>query len=416
MNLINIIKSNSFTFFIISFVLIIYTLVRKKNFKLLTIFSSVYFSLLLISGFFFFQEKKYQISDRREVVVNNKAEGISLVPQFFLGINDGQSSSERIDYEYPDQILDKIFFPLGTIPNKKLIVCEEDDGPMIRYSDRYGFYNEDFLWNFVYHDLVIVGDSHAAGDCVNKTPSQLLNKNKDIKVVNLGQGGNGPLTTYAATKEYFKKYNSNYTYYVISTNDYSRENFSVLDIDLEGESKNKILLQTLKTTYTQDYFSPNALKFLEKKLLKISNELVINYPQDKLQKNTVFMKDFISLRYLLRTSYNILNPLLKPGIRFLNNENEALLKESYREIEKLNPNKTVFIIKPNINCGKRDSSEYNYIKNILKLSNIQDGNILDTTKKLCEDHLWSKKGNHLNQKGYEVLSAIIRDDYLSRNR
>jgi hypothetical protein len=205
-------------------------------------------------------------------------------------------------------------------------------------------------------------------------------------------------------------------HYVISTNDYSRENFSVLDIDLEGESKNKILLQTLKTTYTQDYFSPNALKFLEKKLLKISNELVINYPEDKLQKNTVFIKDFMSLRYLLRTSYNILNPLLKPGIRFLNNENESLLKESYREIEKLNPNKTVFIIKPNINCGKRDSSEYNYIKNILKLSNIQDGNILDTTKKLCEDHLWSKKGNHLNQKGYEVLSAIIRDDYLSRNR
>ena len=151
MNLTNIIKSNSFTFFIISFVFIIYILVRKKNFKLLTIFSSVYFSLLLISGFFFFQERKYQVIDRREFVVNNKAEGISLVPQVFLGINDGRPSSERIDYEYPDQIADKIFFPLGTIPNKKLIVCEEDDGPMIRHSDRYGFYNEDFLWNFVYN-------------------------------------------------------------------------------------------------------------------------------------------------------------------------------------------------------------------------------------------------------------------------
>lgn len=417
MNLTNIIKSNSFTLFIILLFIIIFILIRKKNFKLLIFFSSIYLSLLLISGFFFFQEKKNQITDRREFVINKKAEALSLVPQIFLAIEDGRPSSERMNYDPPSQIEDKIFFPLGTIPSKKLIVCEEDQGPMIRQTDRYGFYNNDLLWNLSKHQILIVGDSHAAGDCVKETLSELLNKNKILKSVSLGQGGNGPLTTYAVTKEYFKRYNSDYIYYILSTNDYSRENFSILKIDLEGEIKNKILLQSLfETNFYQDYFSEKSLVFLEKKLLIISDEFVSSYQKEKSKKNFHFIKDFMSLRYLLRVSYNILAPSIKPGIRFLDKSNESVLKESYLKIEKLNPNKTVFVVRPNINCSRRDASEYNYIKKILKSLKFQERNILDVTKELCKKNLWSKKGNHLNQKGYKVLSEIIENDYLSRAR
>ena len=41
-------------------------------------------------------------------------------------------------------------------------------------------------------------------------------------------------------------------------------------------------------------------------------------------------------------------------------------------------------------------------------------NIIDAVEPLCKNNLWSKKGNHLNTKGYSVLTDLILNDYLVR--
>ena len=95
----------------------------------------------------------------------------------------------------------------------------------------------------------------------------------------------------------------------------------------------------------------------------------------------------------------------------MNEKNEKLLIETYTKTNKLYPNKIIFIIRPNINCGIRDDSEYSYIRKILKIANIKKENILDTTKDLCKKKLWSVKGNHLNKEGYAILTNIIKKDF-----
>ena len=408
MNLISIIKSNFFLLFFISFFLTIILCLITKSYKILTSIIVSYLTLILLSGAFIFIQKKEKQTDRRQFVIQKKADAIILTPSSFLNYNDGRQRNEFLNY---NPYNDKILFPLGTITNKNISVCEEDEGPVIKLSDRYGFFNEDKLWNFRRHNILLIGDSHANGECVYDTPYKILNEKFNIKTVTIGLGGNGPLTTHAATKEYLQNYDTDYIYYILATNDYSRENFSVLGIDFEREVSNKILLNTLKTNFTQGYFEKDALKTLSKNLFKQSQDLVSRYNDDISTNNSIFLKEFFSLRFLLRTSYNIAIPGMKPGIRFLNEKNEKLLIETYTKTNKLYPNKIIFIIRPNINCGIRDDSEYSYIRKILKIANIKKENILDTTKDLCKKKLWSVKGNHLNKEGYAILTNIIKKDF-----
>ena len=38
----------------------------------------------------------------------------------------------------------------------------------IDQSDRYGFNNEDYLWELDQIDIIILGDSYAYGECVSR--------------------------------------------------------------------------------------------------------------------------------------------------------------------------------------------------------------------------------------------------------
>lgn len=408
MSLISLIKSNYFFLFFISFFLTIFICLITKSYKLLTSFIISYFTLIILSTAFIFIQKKEKVSDRREFVLQNKADAVILTPSSFLNYTDGRSKEEFLNYNENNH---KILFPLGTIVNKRISICEEDEGPIIKQSDRYGFFNEDELWNIRKHNILLIGDSHANGDCVYDTPFKILNEKFNKNTVTLGIGGNGPLITYAVTKEYLQNFETDYIYYILATNDYSRENFSILAIDFEREISNKILLKLLKTSYTQGYFDKGALNILSENLFKQSQILVSNYDNDKFNNKIIFLKEFFSLRFLLRTSYNIIIPRIKPGIRYLNKENENLLIETYKKTNKLYPNRIIFIIRPNINCVMRDDAEYSYIRKILINADIDDENIIDTTKELCNHKLWSIKGNHLNKKGYSILTNIIKKDY-----
>jgi len=412
MNLIDIIKINWTLFFSFFFFISIIYLIFIKKYKFLLLFISSYLCLLFISFFFYILDPNLKLEDKRSFIINNNAEVLFMSPNSFLNSKDGRGGDKRLEYPLDR---DKIKFPLASAPYKKIIACEEDEGPIIRFTDRFGLYNDDFLWDFQKHQITIIGDSHANSDCVNYTLHQILNENPQKKTVTLGQGGNGPLITYAITKEYLEKYKTNYIYYILATNDYSRENFSVLDIDLTREVTNDILLKTLNTDYIQGYFQKDNLEILQKKLVSISNSLVLNYSKEK---NNILKKkiiDFFNLRFLIRTSYNLMMPHMKPGIRYLNNYEEKIFSKVLRNLFILNDGKIIFVVRPNINCVIRDNSEYDYIQNFLIKSNIPKNNILNIVDELCKKHLWSKKGNHLNAKGYKIMADKILQDYRNRN-
>ena len=77
--------------------------------------------------------------------------------------------------------------------NVKTINCNENGHYSIYESDRYGFNNDDKIWDKEI-DYLVLGDSMVLGNCVNTNhiiSSQLMDITQ--KILNLGMAGNGPL-------------------------------------------------------------------------------------------------------------------------------------------------------------------------------------------------------------------------------
>jgi hypothetical protein len=80
--------------------------------------------------------------------------------------------------------------PLGTLPYQDLILCSEGYGIIEIKTDRFGFRNEDRIWESRDVETVVIGDSFTDGQCVQEQFSfvGILN-DKGIKTLRLSQGG-----------------------------------------------------------------------------------------------------------------------------------------------------------------------------------------------------------------------------------
>ena len=156
------------------------------------------------------------------------------------------------------------YFPLSGLSNRKTIHCNENGYYSIYQSDRYGFNNPDEEWDKDEIDFLLIGDSATHGACVNEPDTisgnlRKLNNNKN-GILNLGQGGNGPLIEYATLREYFpNKKVKRVLWMYYAGNDL---------LDLMGEIRNQILVNYLK----DENFSQNLIlgkQELQKLLLRI---------------------------------------------------------------------------------------------------------------------------------------------------
>ena len=94
----------------------------------------------------------------------------------------------------PNSFLDKHYdlLPLSQKSNTWIVDCNELGYYPINKSDRYGFNNDDKIWDNK-HDIIFIGDSFVYGFCVNRNNnmasiiSKLTNKN----ILNLGMPANG---------------------------------------------------------------------------------------------------------------------------------------------------------------------------------------------------------------------------------
>ena len=140
-----------------------------------------------------------------------------------------------------DNYLNEIV-PVSVVSNKKTLLCMDGDEPMHFKSDIHGFDNE-ILKKKV--DLILIGDSYAAGHCVSqKNRFYHQFKKKDLDIINFGMGGNGPLLMFASMVEFAKI--SDYetiVWFVTPDNDYD---------DFEREVQNPILKKYLNANFTQN--------------------------------------------------------------------------------------------------------------------------------------------------------------------
>ena len=100
--------------------------------------------------------------------------------------------------------ISKSFYPLTGISLRPTLMCAES-GYWVSYdSDRYGFNNNDDVWEEEEVDFLLIGDSFVHGYCMERqfNFAGRIQKYTKKKVINLGYGGTGPLIQLAQLKEY----------------------------------------------------------------------------------------------------------------------------------------------------------------------------------------------------------------------
>ncbi len=191
-----------------------------------------------------------------EVYIDLKKKGEDVVPT--IPPNDIFHKTKK----FLDQIKSPIY-PISSISNKKTVFCNESGRRTIYKSDRYGFRNQDEIWNEKEVDIVILGDSLVHGACVDDeyVISNLLSKITNKKVLNLGIQGHGPLMQIAALKEYAaNKKPKVILWYYSEANDLSNMIYE-MSVDKINQYREKNYSQNL--TQNQNYIDLQLYKLLE---------------------------------------------------------------------------------------------------------------------------------------------------------
>jgi hypothetical protein len=94
--------------------------------------------------------------------------------------------------------------PHGGISHSTTVYCNENGQYVIYQSDEHGFHNPKGLWGRPI-EIMAVGDSFTQGACVPSDKNFVaLIRRRSPRILNLGAGGNGPLTELAALMEYLE--------------------------------------------------------------------------------------------------------------------------------------------------------------------------------------------------------------------
>ncbi len=169
--------------------------------------------------------------------------------------------------------------PLGSRAKSEILLCEESEDMIHYQSDRYGFRNQDSVWDRPI-DLALVGDSFAQGACVPEGSDfgGQLKKNFG-NILNMGSLGNGPIANLAVISEYLKDLKPKRLIWFYVAND--------LSIDLPVEEQT-----TLLDAYKDPSFS-QGLKFRQADL----NDLIDKFLSEEKQHEEQLSpwKDWIKL-------------------------------------------------------------------------------------------------------------------------
>lgn len=309
------------------------------------------------------------------------------------------SPSNYLNKDYP-------IFPLSGISNSKTILCNENGYYSIYESDRYGFNNPDDEWDVGEIEYLLVGDSFTQGACVNRPNDigSLLRTLSNKAVLNLGYGGNGPLTEYATLREYLNSNVKKILWIYYEGND--------LD-GLKNELKNNISIN-----YLEDLIFSQDLKLKQNEI----DELAAREIDENLKKDETITEEQkkIIIKYKIRKFikiYNTRSLILKPAIPsdYISSKPVPEFKKILqltKELVNQNNSKLYFVYLPEYSRFKThyDNTNYNFVKNIIKELDI---NFIDINKEVFEKQenpltlFPFKLDGHYTVEGYKKVSEAI---------
>ena len=359
---------------------------KELKIKIFLVSTSIVFSFYIVELYLGIQFKSKFDHNNYDVVTEYKKKSL---------VNKNQTIAML-----PRQI-NKNLHSLGGISNKETIYCNEHGYFTNFKSDRYGFNNNDEVWDADEIEYLLVGDSFLLGSCVRENETivgNLSNLNKHQKILNLGYSGNGPLLEYASLKEYLPELSAvkNIVWIYYEGND-----FFELGIRLE----NKFLVK-----YLDDYnFKQNLVNkqnFIDEHLnTRVSN--LLKKPYNPAEFKSGYLKKFLKL-------YNLRVIFFEP----------LFIKRNYKEFKKIIINTQKFVKENNSNLYfvyiptyeslsnfnfSRHKKKYHKVLEIIKNQNIILIDMFDEFKKIDNPlKLYPfKDDGHLDGFGYRIIANSI---------
>jgi hypothetical protein len=302
-----------------------------------------------------------------------------------------------------NKLLDnKKIIPLAQKSNSLLINCNENGYWTMIYSDRFGFNNDDAIWDNKKIDILLIGDSFIYGNCVKTDESgfaHYIEKFTNKKTLNLGIPGAGLLSYYARILEYTPEFEFEKILFFITEYDLNHDFF---------KEKNSLL---------NNYLIENKSFNLKIKQNEIDN-ILDNIIQKNLNKlpSQILSTDYSFIDYL--KLQKIRNLTIKDSFNFRRNKNKEIanLEKIFLNVRELHPNSEIyFVFLPTFNnyskFFKRDKiPEFEFIKKILEKNNFKFidvhhelFNFQKNPKKYFPFELWG----HYNDEGYKVISKYL---------
>ena len=136
-------------------------------------------------------------------------------------------------------------FPLTGVAKRLSVMCNESGKWTIFRSDRYGYRNDDSVWDSKVQ-IALVGDSFTFGSCVDEEFTSISYiKRSYPATANFGLVGHGPLLMLATIKEYIARFQPKVVFWVY----YAGNDFPS---DLFAEANHPVLPSYLETGFTQN--------------------------------------------------------------------------------------------------------------------------------------------------------------------
>ena len=297
------------------------------------------------------------------------------------------------------------FFPLGGKSKATTVFCNEN-GTWANYkSDRYGYNNNDSVFDLESPAIILIGDSFVHGSCVpqEKTIAGSL-REKGFKAISLGIGGQGPLLELASLVEYgqFLKPKAIVWFY-FNQNDM---------IELNIEALYPILLK-----YLENDFSQNLIKrqgFIDSFWRKFNEQRIFDAKVIKVKNLLTFSRVRNKLKLAVNSSLKITS--LKTEA--VNSNNQRILLEQVLKKAKLLTEKaggTFYLVNldalvstSNKNKNTTSTENYNKLNLLAKKLQIPIINMnLESIDNPTELFSLNTIGNHFNEKGYRLVADLI---------
>tara|TARA_B110000003_G_C16578778_1_gene507213 strand:+ start:42 stop:1175 length:1134 start_codon:yes stop_codon:yes gene_type:complete len=297
-------------------------------------------------------------------------------------------------YEDNDKIL-----ALSSFSKSKLVFCNESGMFSTYTSDRYGFNNNDDIYEEKIHNIFL-GDSFTQGACVSRSDNIISNYSRisNQQSLNLGYSWSGPLNSYARLKEYIFPGTKNIFLLYFEGNDME---------DLNSEISNGILIKYLKDdNFTQDLRNKqNIVNDLQYKFLKKKEK---EFKNIKIKKNLII--DIILLRkireyYLVKMNKNERNKIYLDEFEITINKIKKLAKK--------NNSNLYFVYLPEYHRFRPFYKKSNFAKilnvvNNLNINFINIASIMENEKDPL-DFFHFRQNSHYTAQGYNFVANKIFD-------